>query len=147
MPWNSAGGGTSCDWLEKIRRTSSTKQMPSPKVHEQLILVGAMIEMADDDAFHEDAEQHHEQRARDDGENERFRVLVGDEAGIAADHEHRAMREVEHAERAVNDGQAGADQREQGAEREPVEKLRNEIGPTNHATIAVVTRDGAHQKR
>jgi hypothetical protein len=57
------------------------------------------------------------------------------------------MREVEHAERAVDDGQAGADQREQGAEREPVEKLRNEVGPTDHATIAVVARHGARQKK
>src|SRR3954468_16264940 len=57
------------------------------------------------------------------------------------------MREVEHAERAVDDGQAGADQREQGAEREPVEKLRNEVGPTNHAMIAILTRDGLRQKK
>jgi hypothetical protein len=44
------------------------------------------------------------------------------------------MREVEHAERAVNDGQAGADQRQQGAKRQAVEYLRNEIWPINHET-------------
>ena len=32
MPWNSGGGGTSFEWLEKNNRTSSTKQMPMPKV-------------------------------------------------------------------------------------------------------------------
>ena len=32
MPWNSGGGGTSFDWLEKKKRTISTKQMLSPKV-------------------------------------------------------------------------------------------------------------------
>ncbi len=32
MPWNNGGGGTSFESLEKNRRTSSTKQMPSPKV-------------------------------------------------------------------------------------------------------------------
>ena len=34
------------------------------------------------------------------------RVGVGDPAGVAAEHEHRAVREVEDAERAVDDRQA-----------------------------------------
>ena len=46
------------------------------------------------------------QRARDHGDDERTGIFEGDIAGIAAEHEHRAVREVEHAERAVDDGQA-----------------------------------------
>src|ERR1700761_2541830 len=42
------------------------------------------------------------------------------------------MREVEHAERAIDDGQARTDQRQQGSERQAVEELRNEIRPVNH---------------
>ncbi len=32
MPENIGGGGTSIDWLEKKKRTISTKQMPRPNV-------------------------------------------------------------------------------------------------------------------
>ena len=32
MPANSGGGGTSCDWLPNISRTSSTKTMLRPNV-------------------------------------------------------------------------------------------------------------------
>ena len=48
---------------------------------------------------------HDKQRARDDGDDERVGIGVRDVTGVAAEHEHRAMREVEHAERAVDDGQ------------------------------------------
>jgi hypothetical protein len=51
-------------------------------------------------------------------------VLVRDVTGVAAEHEHRAMREVQHAERAVDDRQPRADEREQRSEREAVEQLR-----------------------
>ncbi len=75
----------------------------------------AVIEMADDDPFHHHAHEHDEQRAGDHGDGERPGILEGDIAGVAAEHEHRAMREVEHPERAIDDGQAGADQRQQSA--------------------------------
>src|ERR1700761_8259068 len=42
------------------------------------------------------------------------------------------MREVEHAERAIDDRQARTDQSQQGSERQAVEELRNEIRPVNH---------------
>src|SRR6185437_9209718 len=65
-------------------------------------------------------------------DGERIGILECDETGITAEHEHRAMREVEHAERAIDDGQAGADQRQQRSERQAIEHLRNEVRPVNH---------------
>ena len=84
--------------------------------HQQLVLVRPRVEVADDHPLHHHADQHDEQRAGDDGDDEGARIGIGDPAGVAAEHEHRAVREVEDAERAVDDGQAGGDQREQRAE-------------------------------
>src|SRR5262249_2362308 len=100
--------------------------------HQDLVLGRAAVEIADDDALHHHAEQHHEQRAGGERRDERAGVLVGDEPGVSAEHEHRAVREVEHAERAVDDGEPRADQREQRAQHEPVEHLRDEIDPVDH---------------
>ena len=74
---------------------------------EQLVLVRPRIEVTDDHALHHHADQHDEQRAGDDGDDEGAGIGVGDPAGIAAEHEHGAVREVEHAERAVDDRQTG----------------------------------------
>src|SRR5262249_28028957 len=63
------------------------------------------------------------------------RVAVGQPAGIAAEHEHRAMRQVENAERAVDDCQPRRDQSQQGTEDEPVKALRYEISPADHAPL------------
>ena len=93
--------------------------------------------MADDDPLHHHADQHDEQRAGDDGDDERAGVGIGDPAGVAAEHEHRAVREIEHAERAVDDRQAGGDQREQRAEHQPVEALRYEVSPVDHVVARV----------
>ena len=68
-----------------------------------------------------------------DGDEEGTGRLERDIAGIAAEHEHRAMRQVQHAERAVDDRQPRADQRQQRARRQPVEQLRDEIRPGDHA--------------
>ena len=92
----------------------------------------AVIEVADDHALHHHADEHHEQRAGDHRDDEGSGVAVGDKAGVAAEHEHRAVREVEDTERAVDDRQARGDQREQRAEHQPVEHLRNEIRPIDH---------------
>ena len=100
---------------------------------EKLVLVGARIKIADDQPLHQHADQHHEQRAGDHRDDERAGIGVGDPAGIAAQHEHRAMREVEHAKHAVDDRQPRGDQREQRAEHQPVETLRDEIRPVDHA--------------
>src|SRR6185437_659653 len=58
--------------------------------------------------------------------------LVRDVAGVAAQHEHCAVREVQDTERAVDDREPGADEREQRAERQAVGQLRQEIGPADH---------------
>ena len=50
------------------------------------------------------------------------------------------MREVEHAERAVDDREARADQREQRAEHQTVEHLRDEIRPVQHVRAPVDRR-------
>ncbi len=84
------------------------KNDAEPERHEQLVLVRAIVEVADDDALHHGRRRIiDEQRAADHRDDERSGIAVGDLAGIAAEHEHRAVREVEHAERAVDDGQAG----------------------------------------
>ncbi len=99
---------------------------------EDLVFGRPCVEVPDDRPLHHHADQHDEQRARDHGDDERPRIAVGEPAGIAAQHEHRPVREVENAERAVNDRQAGRDQRKQRAEHQPVETLRNEIAPVDH---------------
>ena len=91
-----------------------------------------MIKVADDHALDQHADEHHEQRARDHRNDEGFGVAVCDKAGVAAEHEHRAVREVEDTERAVDDRQARGNQRKQRAEHQPVEHLRNEISPIDH---------------
>ena len=80
-----------------------------------------VVEVADDDALDHHAHDHHEQRAGNHRDDERTGIGVGHAAGVTAEHEHRAMREVEHPERAIDDRQPGTDQREQGPERQPVE--------------------------
>ena len=132
MPWNSGGGGTSLEFAGKHQANQFDEADAQPEGDEQLILVRTVIEVPDDDALHHHAHEHDEQRAGDHRDHERSGILEGDIAGVAAEHEHRAMREVEHAERAVNDGQAGTDQRQQSAQRQTVEYLRNEIRPINH---------------
>src|SRR6185437_4741896 len=104
---------------------------------QKLILVRAVIEMADDDPLHQYADDHDEQRARDHRDDERAGVLERDITGVAAEHEHRAMREVEHPERAIDDGQPGTDERKQSSQRQAVEYLRNEIRPINHLKTIV----------
>jgi hypothetical protein len=89
----------------------------------------------DHDALHHHADDHDEHRAGKDGDNERARIGIGQPAGVAAEHEHGAVSEIEHAEGAVNDGESGGDQRQQRSEHEAVEALRNEIGPVDHAAI------------
>ena len=100
---------------------------------EKLVLVGARIEIADDQPLRQHPDQHHEQRAGDHRQDEGAGIGIGDPAGVAAEHEHRAMGEIQHAQHAVDDRQAGGDQREQRAEHQPVETLRYEISPVDHA--------------
>ncbi len=81
--------------------------------HQELVLRRAGVEMADDDELDQSSDDEQEQRPGDDGDGEGAGRLERDEAGIAAEHEHGAVRQVEDAERAVDDGEAGADQRQQ----------------------------------
>jgi hypothetical protein len=94
-----------------------------PESDQKLVFVRPVIKVTDDDAFDRHPEHHHEERTGDHRNDERLRVVIGHQAGITSEHEHRAMRKVQHAERAIDDGQPRADQRQQRTECEPVEKL------------------------
>ena len=52
MPDSAGGAGTVFDWLEKKKRTISTKTIDEPERDQQLVLVRAAVEMADDDPLH-----------------------------------------------------------------------------------------------
>src|SRR5262245_61142963 len=88
--------------------------------------------MANDHPLYQQADDHDENGASYDRSNEGVRVAIGQPASITAKHEHGAVREIEDAERAVDDGQTGRDQREQSAQHQAVETLRYEIGPIDH---------------
>src|SRR6185437_10510566 len=94
--------------------------------------VRTRIEVANDDPLHQHAEDRDEQGADDNRYDERSGIGVGHPSGVTAEHEHRAMREVQDAERAVDDGEPRRDQREQCAEYQPIEALRDEIAPIDH---------------
>ena len=102
---------------------------------EHLVLVWPGVERADDDPLRYHPDEHDEQRAGDDCDDEGARVSVCHPAGVTAEHEHGAVREVEHAERAIDDRQAGRDQRQQRAEHQPIEALRYKIRPVDHASV------------
>ena len=93
--------------------------------------MGAVVEMADDHPLHHDAEEEQEEGARRDGRQEGPGILVGDHARVAAHHEHRAMGEIEHAQGAVDDREAGTEQREKRAQNQPIEHLPEEIAASS----------------
>ena len=72
---------------------------------QELVLVRTAVEVTDDDALDENADDHAEQRAADHRGDVRAGVAVGQPAGVTAEHEHGAVREVQHAERAIDDGE------------------------------------------
>ena len=104
--------------------------------HQKLIFMRAAVEVPDDDALHQNSDDRHEQRSGNDRDDERSGIAIGDKAGVTAEHEHRAVREVQNAKRAVNDSQARRDQRQQSAEHQPVKSLRYEISPVDHVYVA-----------
>ena len=55
-----------------------------------------------------------------------------DKGRIGAEHEHGAVGEIQHAERAENDGEPTRDQRQQAAEGDPVEGLREKLREGGH---------------
>ena len=132
MPTRPAGGGTDLRQAAKEEARGLDEHDAEAKGEEQLVLVRTAVEGSDHDPLHHHADEHDEQGTGDDGDDERAAVGVGDPAGVAAEHEHRAVRQIEDAERAVNDRQAGGDQREERAEHQPVEALRYEIRPVDH---------------
>jgi hypothetical protein len=91
------------------------------------------VEITDDHTFHDHADQHDEKGARDHRHDKRVGVGKGEPPGIPAEHEHGAVREIEHPERAVDDRQARSHQRQKGAEHEAVEQLRYKIRPVDHS--------------
>ena len=132
MPANSGGGGTSLRLTAEDQAYEFDKNDAETERHQKLIFMRPVVEMPDDDALHQNADNRHEQRSGNDGDDERPGVAVRDITGVTAEHEHRAVRQVQDAERTVDDGQARRDQRQQGAERQPVEHLRYEISPVDH---------------
>jgi len=68
--------------------------------------VRALVEVADDHPLHDDADDHDEKRAAKDGGDERAGVVIRQPAGITAQHEHGAVRQIENAERAIDDRQS-----------------------------------------
>jgi hypothetical protein len=101
-----------------------------------LIFVRPVVEALDDQPFEADADRQHEEAGRDRGEQERMRRLQSDEAGIGAKREQRPMREVEHAERAQDDGEAAARQCQKQAESKPVEGLGEKRRQAWHGGLA-----------
>jgi hypothetical protein len=81
--------------------------------HKDLILGRAAVEQPHHDTLNDDTDQKHEQRADAGGQEPGSGRLHDDEHGIGAKHEHRAMREVQHPERAQNDCQPAADEGQQ----------------------------------
>ncbi len=126
---------------KRRRRRHSFRQAAKEEAHsldeddaeaegdQDLVFARAAVKVADNQAFHQHADDHNEQRAGDEGDDKGAGETIAEPAGIAAEHEHSAVREVEHAERAVNDRQAGRNQRQQRAEHQPIETLRDEIRP------------------
>ena len=74
MPANSGGGGTVFDRLPKKKRTSLDEDDAEAEGDQQLVLVRAVVEMADDQPLHQHADDHHEQRAGDHRDDERAGV-------------------------------------------------------------------------
>ena len=64
--------------------------------------------------------------------DKRIPVAEHDECRIGAEHEHGAMGEIENAERAENDGKPAGNQRQQAAERDTVEGLREKLREGGH---------------
>src|SRR3546814_3424785 len=89
---------------------------PEAEGDEDLVLMRPAVEVPDDQPLHHDADEHHEDGAGRDGNQIGIGQLVGNETGIAADHEHRAVREVEDTQRAVDDRQAGTRSEEHTSE-------------------------------
>ena len=82
-----------------------------------------------------DADDHDEQPAAgDDASTNEPVASKATIARIAAQHEHRAVRQVEHAQRAVDDRQAGADERQKRPQHQAVEHLRDEVSPGEHSS-------------
>ena len=72
---------------------------------QKLVLVRTAIEVADDDTLDHHADDHDEDRTGDHGGDERAGVTERHPAGVATEHEHRAVRKIEDAESSVDDGQ------------------------------------------
>src|SRR2546421_569439 len=62
---------------------------------EELVLVRAAVEVADHHPLHHQPEHHEGERPGDHGDGERVRRLPSRVAGVAAQHEHGAVGEVE----------------------------------------------------
>src|SRR5437763_378342 len=68
-------------------------------------------------------DEHHGERQRDRGDAERYQHEKRDQRDERADHEHVAMREIDHADDAVDHGVADGDQAVDRTQRDAVDKL------------------------
>ncbi len=74
----------------------------------------AVIEMADDQYFHQRAHGGGDQRADEDGERQRHAGMGGGDGDIGAAHDEFAMRQIDHAHHAEDDGEAAGGQNQKG---------------------------------
>ena len=91
-------GSSARDRSDRLRRRSGRARHYDADAEgdQQLVFVRAGVEVADDDPFHHHADHQDEQRPRDNREDKQSGIGISNIAGVAAEHEHRAMREVEY---------------------------------------------------
>jgi hypothetical protein len=107
---------------------------------EKLILRRAVVEPSDQPALQQRAEDEHEHGSREHADDEGAGIAGHHIDRIGADHEQRAMRQVEHAQRAENDGEPAAYERQQHPKGKAVEGLRNQQRRAGHLTLRLSLR-------
>lgn len=80
---------------------------------QDLVLGRTLIEQPHDNALDDHADQQHEHEHHDEGEEPRAGGVQHHVGNVGADHEQRAMREVQYPQGAQDDGQSARDQGEQ----------------------------------
>jgi hypothetical protein len=99
---------------------------------QDLILLRPRVVEANKPTLGSQANQQQHQRAQCERGGERVEMAQHHESRVGAQHEHRAVREIEHAQGAENDGEPTGDQRQQATERDTVKCLREELGKRGH---------------
>src|SRR5574340_1165656 len=108
----------------------------SAEVDQDLVLVRPAVEPADQHPLEHHPGDEHEEGAADEPDDERAGGAGNYKHRVRTQHEQRTVREVEHAERAENDGKAAAYERQQRSKREAIEGLREEQRRARHAAFS-----------